>query len=288
MSVPTQVEPLQMLPPTQIVSQQAASTTLILSRTMVTQQHGSPIYHFPLPANAGPMQVEVKTDPSSPAVGVNVPALDQVVTFGRGQTQAAVNVPILTGAPNPGEVDVLVAATPLNPPTPVPTSASLKLRILASSAPLAPTVVAARGTAQGIVLTFNRPMDPAAASNVGNYAVRVTVSSFKGDPFWNAINTVTLPIHMDSGWGPNPLSVSTVKVPLRSAEYDPATNSVTLVPRRRMSYSAKIVVTQGSGTAPSRAGQPTDTPPGLTDAAGEPINADSTPGKFSVSFGPGS
>ena len=51
------------------------------------------------------LQVEVKTDPS-PAVGVNVGAVDQTVTFARGQSQAAVRVPILAGASEPREVDV--------------------------------------------------------------------------------------------------------------------------------------------------------------------------------------
>ena len=33
-------------------------------------------------------------------------AVDQTVTFANGQSQVAVTVPILAGAPNPGEVDV--------------------------------------------------------------------------------------------------------------------------------------------------------------------------------------
>jgi hypothetical protein len=77
-------------------------------------------------------------------------------------------------------------------------------------------------------------------------------------------------------------------VPLRAAEYDAATNSVTLVPRRRLTYLAEVTVTQGSGMkTSSRPGQPSDAPLGLTDAEGNPINADSTPGKFWVTVEPG-
>ena len=58
----------------------------------------------------GSLQVEVTTDPSSPYVGVNVGAVDQTVTFADGQSQATLTVPILAGAPNPGEVDVYLNA----------------------------------------------------------------------------------------------------------------------------------------------------------------------------------
>ena len=64
---------------TQVVSQQASTAILILSR----------------PGNWGSLQVEVTTDPSSPPVGVNVGAVDQTVTFTRRQTFAAVRVPTI-------------------------------------------------------------------------------------------------------------------------------------------------------------------------------------------------
>ena len=91
---------------TQIVTQQAGTATVTLLET----------------GKIGPLQVEVRTDPSSPAVGVNVGAVDQIVTFPEGQTEATLSVPILAGAPNPGEVDVTLTATPVNPPTPVTSS----------------------------------------------------------------------------------------------------------------------------------------------------------------------
>ncbi len=69
---------------TQVVSQQASTATLILSH----------------PINFSSLQVEVTTDPS-PAVGVNVAAVDQTVTFAKHQTFAAISVPILAGAANP-------------------------------------------------------------------------------------------------------------------------------------------------------------------------------------------
>jgi hypothetical protein len=77
-------------------------------------------------------------------------------------------------------------------------------------------------------------------------------------------------------------------VPLRAAVYDPATNSVTLIPNRRLTYKSQITVTQASGSKKSsRPGNPSDAPLGLTDVEGNPINGGSTPGKFSVSVSTG-
>jgi len=146
------------------------------------------------------------------------------------------------------------------------------LRILASDASIPPTITADQGTPQGIVLTFSKPMDPARASNVNNYAVRSKRST------GGASGPFGLPIF---GYH---FSTSSESVPLRAAVYDPATNSVTLIPTRRLTYAGRITVTQGSGSKKSsRPGHSSDAPLGLTDVEGNPINGDSTPGKFSVS-----
>ena len=73
-------------------------------------------------------------------------------------------------------------------------------------------------------------------------------------------------------------------MPLQAAEYDPATNSVTLVPKRKLTYSADILVTQGHQTKVSgRPGHQSNPGPGLTDLEGNLINGDTTPGKFGIS-----
>ncbi len=135
----------------------------------------------------GTLQVVVATDPSSPAVGVNVGAVDQTVTFANGSSQATVTVPILAGAPNPGEVDVNLTITPIDPPPDLSISGPLELRILASDATIPPKIVSVQGEPQGIVLTFSKPMDPVGASNVNNYAVRATKTSMKDNPFLGLI-----------------------------------------------------------------------------------------------------
>lgn len=257
---------------------------------VVTQQDGEATVSLTgfIQPGTGTLQVVVATDPSSPAVGVNVGAVDQTVTFANGASQATVTVPILAGAPNPGEVDVDLTITPIDPPPDLRSSGPLELRILASDALIPPKIVSVQGEPQGIVLTFSKPMDPAGASNVDNYFVRATTTSVKRNPFLGLIDNPTQLLHFGKSISMS-VSTSTHTVPLQAAEYDPATNSVTLVPKRKLTYSANIIVTQGQLTkVSSRPGHQSNPGPGLTDLEGNPINGDtSSPGKFGVSVGRG-
>ena len=221
----------------------------------------------------------MKTDPSSPAVGVNVGAVDQTVTFANGERGAAVIVPILSGAPNPGEVDVSLTITPLNDSPNVTVVGPLELRILASTT-IPPKIVSVTGKPQGIVLTFSKPMNPVEASNVKNYALRWKSIHSK----YNLLGPAALLLPWSS------LSSSTSgSARLKSARYDPATNSVTLIPNGKLSRAllagtqSSITVTQGHPAKISgRPGKQSNVGPGLTDLEGNPINADSTPGKFNI------
>ena len=218
------------------------------------------------------------TDPSSPAVGVNVGAVDQTVTFANGQIEAAVTVPILSGAPNPGEVDVNLTISSVDGSRQIVTTAPLELRIVASDATVPPQIVSTQGKAHGIVLTFSKPMNPVEASNVNNYAVSWSTTHFKYDSL--GLFAVFVP----GAWS-NGTTSSSGSVRPQSAQYDPATNSVTLILKRNPTYSAStgITVTQGHpAKTPGQPGQQSNLGPGLTDLEGNPINGDTTPGQFSV------
>ena len=104
----------------------------------VVQQGGEATVWLRRRSTAGPLQVQVTTDPSSPAVGVNLPAVNQTVTFG-GQSSigdqnfASVTIPTDAGAPNPGEVDVNLTITPIDPPPGATVQGQpLELRIMAA------------------------------------------------------------------------------------------------------------------------------------------------------------
>jgi hypothetical protein len=73
-------------------------------------------------------------------------------------------------------------------------------------------------------------------------------------------------------------------VRLRSARYDPATNSVTLITKGEIKYSkvTGLIVSQGHPAKTSgQAGDQSNLGQGLTDLEGNPMNANTTLGKFS-------
>ena len=167
---------------------------------MVNQDAGQATVTLSRSDTAGSLRVNVTTA-ASPYVGVNVGAVDQPVTFANGQRQATLTVPILPEAPNPGELDVHLNVKIIDPAPRVPPDLTgLDLRLVGSDPALPPKVVSLVSTSQKIVLSFNKPMNPVGASNVKNYSVSLVNDSAKS-------------------W------------PLKSAEYDPATQTVTLIPK---------------------------------------------------------
>jgi hypothetical protein len=100
-----------------------------------------------------------------------------------------------------------------------------------SDATLPATIVFAKGTPRGIVLTFSKPMNFVAASNVNNYAVHWTSEHSKEDdlgPF-----ALLLPCG-----SPQTYSSSSGLVRLKSAHYDPATQAGTLITKRKLTNAA--------------------------------------------------
>lgn len=223
----------------------------------------------------GPLEVRVRTDPS-PAAGRNYQAIDARLTFADGETTRTVEVPLVAGAPNPGEIAVGLRLQPLTngwtapdgrpdpslPPRiadrdPLPPAT---LRIVGRPEVTPPQVVATQLDRDGLTLTFSEPMDPARARDRRNYVV---VESRTERDTW-------------VGWVASPLGSHSTnrldRVPIRSAVYDPATNSVTLVPARPLNAEAQYAVTSPRlaqprnrlRTVPLRA---------LTDAVGNPLGA---------------
>ncbi len=259
----------------------------------VVQQGGEATVWLRGYTGGGPLQVQVATDPSSPAVGVNLPAVNQTVTIpgGRsfredGQSFASVTIPTNAGAPNPGEVDVNLTITPIDPPTGFTVQGGpLELRILAPDATTPPRIIGVAGTPDGIQLMFSKPMNPVQASNVHNYKVRETFTTISGnDDFLNS-RPIQILLPRLGPLGSTTTKHSAKSVPLRSASYDPADFTVTLIPKRKLSYpgSGSMVVTQGSPAKTSAALRDGSSPAqGLADLDGNAINEGGKPGKFWV------
>ncbi len=259
--------------------------------TQVVQQGGEATIWLRGYTAGGPLQVQVTTDPSSPAVGVNLPAVNQTVTIPGGesvkddaQNLAYLTIPTSAGAPNPSEVDVNLTITPIDPPAGVTVQGGpLELRILAPDATTPPRIIGEVGTPYGIQLMFSKPMNPAQASNVHNYTVRETYTTISGkDDFLDS--TPIQYLSPDAPLGGSKTSISTKLVPLRAANYDPADFTVTLVPKRKLSYIGTVAVTPGSPAKTSAAHRHGSSPSqGLTDVEGNAINQPGgKPGKFWV------
>jgi hypothetical protein len=175
-------------------------------------------------------------------------------------------------------VDVNLTISSVAGSRPIADTPPLELRIVASDDTVPPHIVSTQGKARGIVLTFSKPMNPVEASNVSNYAVSWNTTHFKYDSL--GLFAVLVP----GAWS-NGTTSSSGSVRLKSARYDPATNSVTIIPERNLTYSGVtgITVTQGHPAKTSgHPRQPSNVGPGLTDLEGNPIGGESTRGKFSA------
>ena len=103
------------------------------------------------------------------------------------------------------------------------------------------------------MLGFNKPMNPAGASDVNNYTVNYATP-----------------------WYTKP-------VQLKSAQYDPATQSVTLIPKHPVRGLNNLVASLvNRARTLVRPGQQSNVSQGLTDLQGNPINADTTPGQVGI------
>jgi hypothetical protein len=234
----------------------------------------------------GPLQLRVTSAPISPDPGMVVGSLDQTVTFADTDAFIPITLPVFPGTPNPGEVDVALTLTPVDPSSHLRIPPPLIYRIYASEAALPPQVVSAVGTPEGIVVSFSKPMDPAGASNVKNYALKTTTMNSKGASLGNAVFGVAatlagFPLLASGGLSGSP---STHVVRLKSARFDPATNTVTLVPQRRITNYFSFTLVQGQLTKPAVGRKHSAHPsPRLTDLAGTAINPwSSKPGQFSI------
>lgn len=208
------------------------------------------------------VQVQLTTG-ASPAVGVNLPVVEQLITFLPGQSTQVVRFPITRGAPNPGEVDVPLTLTPVGDPGDTGPPESAVLAIRATGDTTAPRIVAGRVGSQGIELTFSEPMDPATAGRVGSYVATGAAGGKNGGP--------------------------AKPVPLQSAVYDAASRTVTLVPGRPIGNAVITVASSPSaGSAHAARGKGRVAAAGaITDLAGNAIGAPGGSGRFAIRIGPG-
>jgi hypothetical protein len=201
----------------------------------------------PQPPDLGETVVFATSDGTATA-GADYTAVRQLVSFAPGEMTKTVEVPVVAdGLAEPDETVILILSSPQPPgpsnfQAPFATALTIVDRADVSPPTLRDTRLVGEGDRPtGIALTFSEPMAPGPAQDVGNYYVTA------GPP--------RRPQSLFGGSRP---------VPLQSAVYDAATQTVVLTPAQPLEssviYSVGITPTAIlTGSSP------------LTDVAGNPL-----------------
>lgn len=224
---------------------------------------------------AGEARVRFSTDaapPGSPYQTVSVP-----VVFLDGQATASAVVPLLEGAPTQQSVVVGLrvepetagwyAVTGRNDPS-LPRRLARGsygppaiLRIVDRAEVVPPKLLDATIDRTGVTLTFDEAMDPASVQNPRAYLIQ---KFERADDSWWRKTSPFIPEDSDK----------LVRLPVRSAKYDPATRSV------HLNLSAKLTAGRFVISSPNQAGRlrarPLDPARTLKDLAGNPLSSDLT------------
>jgi len=207
----------------QVFLQQSGEALITLSRDSYSAQ-GPLSVEFRTSPPANPVSVAGKASAVAATAGEHYLPVDEIVTFQPGQTSLTVSVPIVREAANPGVVLVGISAKPL-----VANGSAVTGEIAIASdpdqLPLAindARVVREASGASAVTMTFNQPMARATVENLGTYRIERA-----GRP-----------------------------VPLKSATYDAATDTVTLVTKSPYNPARVYKVTIGSNPRPPRRGRP--------------------------------
>jgi hypothetical protein len=229
--------------------------------------------------------------------------VDETVTFQPGQTALTVSVPIVPSAANPGIVLVEMTTTPLVTGGYQKTG---EFAILSGPDQLPLSVnnaqiVKEASGASAIALTFNQPMAQPSVENIQNYMItqspltsmpfsprlksKKPASSHGGAlpspllaPLGGAIARATLVGGLvGSALGLNPVKTHyppVLRLPLQSATYDAATNTVTLVTKNPLNPRRvyQVVIDSGLET-PGRGKHNAGIGGDLTDQEGNSLNS---------------
>jgi hypothetical protein len=253
------------------LAQESANQNVTISApTYASQQVSSVAVTLTRAATAGPdsltgipLTVDFSATMGSTASGGHSAALpasasetftpvNESITFPVGVAVETVQIPVNSGASNPGSVPIDLSATWTSDNAQFPTgSASSVVYLVTGPSALPPTPAGMIGaqlivrgkTASGIAITFSKSMAPATVDNIHNYVVSQAGGKLGLNNFWQ----------------PNAYA-STLPVPLKSAQYNPATNTVTLIPKKPLSSSTVYTIQNATPTAKHT----------LTDSNGNP------------------
>ena len=190
--------------PSAYVSQQSSQLDVTLRRTDAAGRNDA----------KGSITVNFSAAYAPGTSGDQFTPVDQSLTFAAGQSTETVAIPINSGAANPGLVPIDLTVTSSTQDV---TGTTTTVYLASGENAIPPSIVDVQRVAGGIAITFSKPMDPATVQNIHNYAVKFTPKQN-----FNLEDLVRRRVGPDARQHP-------VKIPLRRATYNPATNSVLLV-----------------------------------------------------------
>ena len=193
----------------------------------------------------GTAQAEVTTDVGGVATGTATPGvqyqpIDQTVTFRPGQSTQTVSIPVIVGAPNPGQVTLGVSVKGQKAGS---TWQSGTLTLAEQSDVTRPKVVSGalvtiKGAVQGVRLAFNEPMDPAEVQNPANYAVVGKTSNGGLSGMLGGLGTAL----SSPSLGNSQATSKTGPISLKVVAYDPATQTAFLVFSKTLKTNVQIQI----------------------------------------------
>ncbi len=257
--------------PSPYLSQQASVLPVTLVRTAASG-HGR--VRGPLTvdfsASVGTLPGNSVTAPDEP--GEQFTPINESVTFQDGQTSTTVDVPIHSGAPNPGLVPVALSVES-QPRSVDGTNTTVYLAAGPDDVP--PFILYVHMINRGIAITFNKPMAPSTVTNIRNYAVKFSPSQ--------KFNLADL-----AGVGLiQTLNTASQAIALKRAVYDPTTNTVVLIPKVSLSSASGTFQISSPASLSSKRANPHKAQP-LTDVQGNAIDPDgAVVGKFSITISRG-
>jgi hypothetical protein len=263
--------------PSAYVSQSATEIDLTIARSMGSK---------PVPSKSA-LSLDLSAVALSPAStrggkphqSDEIAPLNTSVTFQPGETSQTVELPITVQAPLPSLVPVQITVSP----TSRPRNTAVLMVDLASAQQLVPpsitnvTIVRHGSLGAGIAVTFSQPMDPASVENVFNYAVKsvpLNQDTFLTSP---AASVVEPSSYLTTS--------SPQAVPIKAARYNPATDTVLLVPKTPLTVAKSFIVKSPASLGSLRSGPRIAQP--LTDANGNVLNPLNFPeGFFDITLNP--
>ncbi len=237
------------------------------AHAVYSQQSGSIPVTVTRRDRRGTAEAEVTTAVNGTSTGTATPGvqyqpIDQLVTFRRGQSSQTVEIPVIVGAPNPGQVTLGVSVKGESASS---TWHSATLTLSGEADSTRPKVtggafVTIHGAIHGVRLSFSEAMNSAQVEQVANYSVVSKTSNGGLSGLLGGLGTALSAPNL----GNSQATSTSGSVAVKSVTYDPVSQTAVLTFSKGLKTNVELQV---SGRYLGARGS--QTPP--TDLQGNPL-----------------